>query len=235
MDARRPAAGGRCRRCEVRKIAAGPEGAGHRRQLRHRPGRRARARQGRRRRRGQLRAPTREQAEEVVAEIRDDGGKALSPTRPTSATRTRSQAMFAQHDRASSARSTSWSTTPACSRTRRFEEMTLAAVEHGDRRQPHRPVPVRPRGGARVQAPRRAARGLLRRRQDHLHELGARGHPLGRPRQLRGLQGRRDADDEEHRAGGRAATASASTASARARSARRSTRQPGTRPRPTPS
>ena len=28
-------------------------------------------------------------------------------------------------------------------------------------------------------------------------------HPLGRPRQLRGVEGRRDADDEEHRAGGR--------------------------------
>ena len=81
------------------------------------------------------------------------------------------------------------------------------------------------RGGPRVQAARRAPGRVLRRRQDHLHELGARGHPVGRARQLRRVEGRRDADDEEHRPGGRAATASASTASAPARSARRSTRE----------
>ena len=44
-------------------------------------------------------------------------------------------------------------------------------------------------------------------RQDHLRQLGARGDSLGGPRELRGLEGRRDADDEEHRAGSGAATA----------------------------
>ena len=109
------------------------------------------------------------------------------------------------------------------------------AVEHGDRREPHRPVPVRARGGARVQAPRRAAGGVLRGRQDHLHQLGARGDPLGGARELRRVEGRRDADDEEHRAGSGAVPHPRELASAPARSARRSTWKPGTRPRPTTS
>ena len=37
--------------------------------------------------------------------------------------------------------------------------------------------------------------------QDHLHELGARRDSVGRPRQLRVVQGRHHADDEEHGAG----------------------------------
>ena len=111
----------------------------------------------------------------------------------------------------------------ACSRTRRSSEMTLAAVEHGHRRQPDRPVPLLPRGGARVQAPRRAQGRLLRRRQDHLHELGARGDSVGRARELRGVEGRRDADDEEHRAGSRAVPHPRQQHLPRARSARRST------------
>ncbi len=86
-----------------------------------------------------------------------------------------------------------------------FHAMTLAAMEHGHRRQPDRPVPVRPRGGARVPAPRRRPGGLPRGRQDHLHQLGAPDHPVGRARQLRRLQGRRHDDDENPRPGGRAA------------------------------
>src|SRR4051812_49408779 len=89
---------------------------------------------------------------------------------------------------------------PAARRAVRADD--AAAVEHGARGQPDRSVPVRPRGGARVQAPRRGPRGLLRGRQDRLHELGPRHHSLGRARQLRGVEGRRDADDEEHRPGG---------------------------------
>ena len=61
--------------------------------------------------------------------------------------------------------------------------------------------PVRPRGRARLQAPGCPPRHLLRRRQDRLHELGPRHHPLGRARELCRQQGR-DAADEEHRAGG---------------------------------
>ncbi len=40
------------------------------------------------------------------------------------------------------------------------------------------------------------------RRKDHLHLIGARRHPLGGPRQLRGVEGRRCDDDEIDRAGG---------------------------------
>jgi NAD(P)-dependent dehydrogenase (short-subunit alcohol dehydrogenase family) len=40
-------------------------------------------------------------------------------------------------------------------------------------------------------------------RQDHLHELGPRAHPLGRTRQLCRLEGWGHADDEEYRPGGR--------------------------------
>ena len=61
----------------------------------------------------------------------------------------------------------------------------------------------RPGGGARVQAPRRAARGVLLRRQDHLRQLRARRHSVGRTRQLRGIERRGLADDEEHRPGSR--------------------------------
>ena len=110
--------------CEVRKVLAGPEGAGHRRQLRHRQGRRASAL-------GKAGADVvvnyvsgAEQAEEVVGRDPPRGRQAPTPTRPTSARRTRSRRCSPRCSR-SSARSTSWSTTPACRRTRRFEEMTL--------------------------------------------------------------------------------------------------------------
>ena len=43
-----------------------------------------------------------------------------------------------------------------------FERADAGAVEQGDRREPDRPVPVRARGGPRVQAARRAAGDLLR-------------------------------------------------------------------------
>ena len=60
---------------------------------------------------------------------------------------------------------------------------------------------------------REAVREFLRRgvrpevsvggRQDHLHQLGARSHSVGRPRELRRIEGRPDAADEEPGAGGR--------------------------------
>ena len=46
--------------------------------------------------------------------------------------------------------------------------------------------------------------GLARGRENHLHELGPRSHPVGRPRELCGLERRRDAADEKHGAGTRA-------------------------------
>ena len=52
---------------------------------------------------------------------------------------------------------------------------------------------------------REAVREFLRRgggRQDHLHQLGPRGHSVGRPCELCRFEGRPDADDEEPRAGG---------------------------------
>ena len=55
----------------------------------------------------------------------------------------------------------------------RLEEMTLKDWNTVIGHQPHRPVPLRPRGGQGVQAPRRAARGLLRRRQDHQAGAGS--------------------------------------------------------------
>jgi len=47
---------------------------------------------------------------------------------------------------------------------------------------------------------RAAVREFLR-RQDHLHELGARGDPVGRARKLRGIERRRYAADEKPRPG----------------------------------
>ena len=75
------------------------------------------------------------------------------------------------------------------------------AVEQGHLGQPYRAVPVRARSRARIQEARRGARDIRRRRQARLHELGSSGDSLGRPRQLRRLEGRRDAVDAKHRAG----------------------------------
>ena len=76
------------------------------------------------------------------------------------------------------------------------------AMEQGDGREPHRAVPVRARGSARVHAPRgerpdvscSAGKILC---VSSVHEV----IPVGGPRELRGLQRRRDADDEEPGAG----------------------------------
>src|SRR5437867_2355278 len=38
-------------------------------------------------------------------------------------------------------------------------------------------------------------------RQNYLHQLGARSDPMGRSRELRGIERRRDANDEKHRPG----------------------------------
>ena len=81
------------------------------------------------------------------------------------------------------------------------------AVEQSHRRQSDRPISLRARSDPRIQAPRRAAGNLVLRRQDHLHQLGPRSHPLGWSRELRGVERRRDVDDEKHRAGSRAAIA----------------------------
>src|SRR5271165_4691075 len=70
-------------------------------------------------------------------------------------------------------------------------------MDQGHRGESHRPVLVRARSGARVQTARRRGQSLLRGRQDLVHQLRARGDPVGRPRQLRGVEGRRDVDDEE--------------------------------------
>ena len=62
----------------------------------------------------------------------------------------------------------------------RLRESDAGPVEQGHRRQPHRPIPVRARSGARIQAPRRRAGGVLRSRQDPVHQFGARGDSVGR-------------------------------------------------------
>ena len=114
-----------------------------------------------------------------------------------------------------------------------FHEMTLAAMEHGLGVNLTGPVPVRARGDPRIPAPRRRPGGLVRRRQDHLHELGASGDSLGRPRELRHLQRRHQDADGEPGAGSGAASHSASTPSPPARSAPRSTPAPGRPRKPT--
>ena len=78
-------------------------------------------------------------------------------------------------------------------------------VEHRHRRQPDGAVPVLPIGGARVQAARRGQDGVPGSRQDDLHEFRPPGHPVGRSRELRRLQGRDRHDDAQHRAGAGAA------------------------------
>ena len=77
-------------------------------------------------------------------------------------------------------------------------------MEQGLERQSDRPILVRARGGTGIPAPRRGCVGVERRRQDHLHEFGASGDSVGRPCQLRHLQGRHQAADGKHGAGSRA-------------------------------
>jgi glucose 1-dehydrogenase len=59
----------------------------------------------------------------------------------------------------------------------------------GHEREPERPVPLLARGGPRLQAPGCSPGNLARRRQDPVHQLGARHHSLGGARQLRRVQG----------------------------------------------
>jgi len=89
------------------------------------------------------------------------------------------------------------------------------AVEYSDQRQSHRPISLRARCGPRVLAARTADAGLSSAWQNHLHEFGARGHSLGRARQLRRVEGRRDDADENDRAGAGAARHSREWAGAR--------------------
>lgn len=56
----------------------------------------------------------------------------------------------------------------------------------------------------RIPATRCCSGGFERSRQNHLHELGARSHPVGRPRQLRGVERWRHAVDERRSVGARA-------------------------------
>ena len=84
-----------------------------------------------------------------------------------------------------------------------FHEMTLADWNKGLERQPHGAVPVRARSHPGILAARRGAFYFERRRQDHLHEFGSPGDSLGRPRQLRYVQGRHPPIDGEHGTGGR--------------------------------
>src|SRR5258706_462125 len=67
------------------------------------------------------------------------------------------------------------------------------AVDHRSRREPHWHVPLHPGGGAGDDRSGPSALAVAGHRQDPLHLLGARDHSLGRPRQLRGVQGRREA------------------------------------------
>ena len=190
---------------------------------------------GRRRRGRQLRHAIPSTAEEVVARDPERaGGQAIAHPGRRLARRTRSRRMFEQMIEEFGTIDILVNNA-GLQRTPAFDEMTLE--------QWNTVIGVNLTGQflccreavTRVQAPRRSQGGLLRRRQDHLHELGPRGDPLGRPRQLRRLQGRRHADDEEHRPGGGAVPHPRQQHLPRAPSARRSTPPPGTRRRPTPS
>ena len=108
--------------CAIRTTLSGQTALVTGRQLRHRQGRGAGARQGRRRCRGQLRSEP-EQAEEVVAAIRHEGGNAY-PHQADVSQEDQVQAMFATMI-ADFGTIDVWSTTPACSRTRASRTMTL--------------------------------------------------------------------------------------------------------------
>jgi short chain dehydrogenase len=85
-----------------------------------------------------------------------------------------------------------------------FAEIYPGTMAKGHRRELNRSIPLRSRSGQGVQASRSATGGLVRRRKDHLHQLRPRGDPLGRSRELCGIEGRRNADDEKYRTGSRA-------------------------------
>ena len=109
------------------------------------------------------------------------------------------EAMYAPQSR-SSARSTSASATPGLQQDAAFQDMTLA--------QWNKVIAINLTGQFLCRARRRgsscgaaACRSVVGGGQDHLHELGARGHPMGRARELRRGQGRGDAAHEEHGAG----------------------------------
>ena len=144
------------------------------------------------------------------------------------------EAMFEQVDRRfRHARHPRRQRRPA-TRRRRSPTMTLAQWNKVHLRQSDRAVPVRARGGranscAAASCPQvsRAAGKIICMSSVHQDD------PLGRPRQLRRLQGRHHADDAEPRAGMRARPHPRQLPSRRARSARRSTPRPGTRRRPT--
>ena len=103
-------------------------------------------------------------------------------------------------------------------------------LARGPGRRPDGRLPLRAGGGAPVPAPGAGSDALEGAGQGDLHELGPPGDPLGRPRQLRRGQGRREDADGDHGAGARAARRSASTPSRPAPSRPRSTRPPGTTP-----
>ena len=184
------------------ETVARSEGARHRRKLRHRPRHRAGARRSRRRRRRELFLRRGQGPRGRATKPRSSGVRAIAVGADVSDEAqvqrdVRADARRVRHDRHPREQRR-----PAAGRAVRGAD--AEAVEQGDRREPHGPVPLLARSGARVQAPRRAQGRFVRGRQDPLHQLGPRSHSLGRSRQLRRVEGRRDADDEEHRAGSRA-------------------------------
>jgi hypothetical protein len=72
------------------------------------------------------------------------------------------------------------------------EDARTMAESH--RRELDRGIPLRPRSGQGFQATGDFVRG----RQNHLHQLRARGHPVGRSRELRRIKRRCHADDEKY-------------------------------------
>ena len=84
-----------------------------------------------------------------------------------------------------------------------FAEMTRAQWQKVIDVNLNRPIPLRPRSGQGVQTSRSTTGDLVRRRKNHLHQLRTRGDPMGRSRELCGIEGWRHADDEKYRPGSR--------------------------------
>ena len=193
-----------------RQGAGRPEGPRHRRQLRHRPGGCDRARPGGRRCRRELRR--RRGSRPKRSSTRSAARRKAFAHQGRCLARKPRCARCSSARSSSSGQSTSSSTTPGCSATPPFQDMTLE--------QWNTVIGVNLTGQflcAREAIREFSAAASCRRFRGPPARSSAsarctKSYP-GRPRQLCGIQGRRHADDEDPRPGGGAACASASTAS----------------------
>src|SRR5439155_26461509 len=65
-------------------------------------------------------------------------------------------------------------------------------------------ISLLPGSDPRIQTPRGPAGEFVLRLKDYLHQFSPRTDSVGGPRELRGFEGRRDADDEKYGPGSRA-------------------------------